>query len=314
MISVVIPLYNEEAIVPELVRRVDAAMRSSGEPYEIVLVNDGSRDNTAQAARALFSTYPALVLVELSRNFGHQIAATAGLDRTRGEAVVLMDGDLQDPPEVIPELLARWREGYDVVYAVRRTRRGESRFKLWTAALFYRLTTRLTNVSIPVDVGDFRLMSRRVVDALSGMRERHRFIRGLVSWVGFRQTGVPYDRDVRFAGTTKYPLSRMLRFALDGITAFSEVPLRLATYLGFLIAAFAFCYGAVVLVLNALGYNLPGYTSTMLAILLLGGVQLVTIGILGEYVGRIYDEIKERPLYLVARVDRASAAEIRSDV
>ncbi|TAM59263.1 glycosyltransferase [bacterium] len=313
MISVVIPLYDEEAIVPELVRRVDAVLRTVDDAYEIVLVNDGSRDGTAAAVRALFATYPALVLVELSRNFGHQIAATAGLDRARGDAVVLMDGDLQDPPELIPELLAQWHDGFDVVYAVRRTRRGESRFKVWTAALFYRLTTRLTNVSIPVDVGDFRLMSRRVVAALSGMRERHRFLRGLVSWVGFRQTGVSYDRDVRFAGSSKYPLRRMLRFALDGITAFSEVPLRVATYLGFLIAAFAFCYGLVVLVLNGLGYNLPGYTSTMLAILLLGGVQLVTIGILGEYVGRIYDEIKARPLYLIARVDRASA-EVPGDV
>jgi len=306
VISVVIPLFNEERIVPELVRRVDGVLREAGEPYEIVLVNDGSRDATGPAARALFAQYPALVLVELSRNFGHQIAATAGLDRTRGDAVVLMDGDLQDPPELIPEMLAKWREGYDVVYAVRRTRRGESPFKLWTASMFYRVTSRLTNVSIPVDVGDFRLMSRRVVDALQGMRERHRFIRGLVSWVGYRQTGIPYDRDVRFAGNTKYPLRKMLKFALDGITAFSEVPLRVATYLGFAIAGFAFVYGIVVLVLNVLGYNLPGYTSTMLAILLLGGVQLVTIGILGEYVGRIYDEIKDRPLYLVASEDSAA--------
>lgn len=308
MISVVVPLFNEEATVPELVRRLDATLRSTGHRYEIILVNDGSRDGTREAVRALFARYQSLVLVDLSRNFGHQIAATAGLDRARGDAVVLMDGDLQDPPELIPAMLEQWREGYDVVYAVRRSRRGESRFKIWTAALFYRLTARLTNVSIPVDVGDFRLMSRRVVDVLKGMRERHRFLRGLVSWVGYKQIGIPYDRDVRFAGSTHYPVGKMLKFALDGITAFSEVPLRVATYLGFSIAAFAFVYGVVVLILNALGYNLPGYTSTMLAILLLGGVQLVTIGILGEYVGRIYDEIKERPLYLIASVEQAGAS------
>lgn len=308
MISVVVPLFNEEATVPELVRRLDATLRSTGHRYEIILVNDGSRDGTREAVRALFACYQSLVLVDLSRNFGHQIAATAGLDRARGDAVVLMDGDLQDPPELIPAMLEQWREGYDVVYAVRRSRRGESRFKIWTAALFYRLTARLTNVSIPVDVGDFRLMSRRVVDVLKGMRERHRFLRGLVSWVGYKQIGIPYDRDVRFAGSTHYPVGKMLKFALDGITAFSEVPLRVATYLGFSIAAFAFVYGVVVLILNALGYNLPGYTSTMLAILLLGGVQLVTIGILGEYVGRIYDEIKERPLYLIASVEQAGAS------
>jgi dolichol-phosphate mannosyltransferase len=211
-----------------------------------------------------------------------------------------MDGDLQDPPELIAEFLQRYRAGYDVVFATRRRRTGESPFKIFTAAAFYRIVRRLTNVSIPVDTGDFRLMSRRVVDALSRARERHRFIRGLVSWLGFNQTGVEYDRDPRFSGETKYPFSKMLSFAIDGITAFSVIPLRFASYLGFATSTFAFVYALVILVLKFLHYNEPGYTSTILAVLFLGGVQLIGIGILGEYVGRIYDEIKGRPLYLVA--------------
>jgi dolichol-phosphate mannosyltransferase len=207
---------------------------------------------------------------------------------------------LQDPPELIADFLERYRAGYDVVYATRRRRAGESRFKVMSAAAFYRIVRRLTNVSIPVDTGDFRLMSRRVVDALGQTRERHRFIRGLVSWVGFNQVGVEYDRDARFAGETKYPLSKMFKFAIDGITAFSEIPLRFASYLGFISSTFAFVYAVIVLVLKFSGYNEPGYTSTILTVLFLGGVQLIGIGILGEYVGRIYDEIKARPLYLVA--------------
>jgi dolichol-phosphate mannosyltransferase len=253
------------------------------------------------------------VIVDLSRNFGHQLAATAGLDTARGDAVVLMDGDLQDPPELIAEFMAKWREGYDVVYAIRRSRKGESAFKLFTARAFYRVVRKLTNVAIPVDTGDFRLMSRRVVDALHSVRERHRFIRGLVSWVGFNQVGVPYDRDERHSGVTKYPFSKMLRFAIDGITSFSEVPLRFASYFGFVVSVFAFVYAAVVLVLKLLRYNSPGYTSTIVAVLFLGGVQLVGIGILGEYVGRIYDEIKGRPLYLIATVERAERQASRSN-
>ena len=238
-----------------------------------------------------------------------QLAATAGLDVARGDAVVLMDGDLQDPPELIEQFTQKWNEGYDVVYAVRRSRKGESAFKIFTARAFYRITRRLTNVSMPVDTGDFRLMSRRVVEALKQTRERHRFLRGLISWIGFNQIGVPYDRDPRFAGTTKYPFSKMLRFAFDGITAFSEIPLRFASYFGFCVSIVAFLVAiAEILIKIFTGYNLPGYTSTIFAILFLGGVQLIGMGILGEYVGRIYDQVKGRPLYFISTIDRNEAA------
>jgi polyisoprenyl-phosphate glycosyltransferase len=311
-LSIVVPLYNEEGNVHELVRRIRTVMTSlDGEPrYEIVLVNDGSRDSTHVRLCELALSHPEIVVVNLSRNFGHQIAATAGLDVARGDAVILMDGDLQDPPELIASFLERWREGYDVVYATRRQRRGESAFKIWTARAFYRIVRRLTNVAIPVDTGDFRLMSRRVVDALKLTRERHRFLRGLVSWVGYRQTGVEYDRDERFSGTTKYPITKMLKFALDGITSFSEIPLRFASYMGFVVSLFAFVVAAAEILIKLFtGYNYPGYTSTIFAILFLGGVQLIAIGTLGEYVGRIYDQVKARPLYLIADITRGSQVE-----
>jgi dolichol-phosphate mannosyltransferase len=311
LISVVVPLYNEDGNVAELLRRVSAIMdrvTASGDAYEILAVNDGSSDGTLAALRAALATNPHLTIVDLSRNFGHQIAATAGLDQARGDAIVLMDGDLQDPPELIERFLEKWREGYDVVYATRKVRKGESFFKLWTARVFYRTIRRLTNVSIPVDTGDFRLMSRRVVDALGQTREKHRFLRGLVSWVGFKQTGVEYERDARLSGETKYPISKMLTFAIDGITSFSEIPLRFATYLGFTVSVFAFFYIAVILVLKVLHLNEPGYTSIIVSVLFLGGVQLIGIGILGEYIGRIYDQVKLRPLYLLSSVERAPAA------
>jgi len=302
-LSIVVPLFNESGNVEELLRRTTAVVAALPDPpadYEIVCVDDGSRDTTRAQLIDASHRDAHIRVIALSRNFGHQIAATAGLDAARGDAVVLMDGDLQDPPELIAAFLERFRAGYDVVYATRRRRAGESRFKIWTAALFYRVVRRLTNVSIPVDTGDFRLMSRRVIEALRRTRERHRFIRGLVSWVGFNQTGVEYDRDARYSGGTKYPVSKMLKFAIDGITAFSEVPLRMASYLGFFASGFAFVYAVVVLILKFAHLNAPGYTSTMIAVLFLGGIQLIGIGILGEYVGRIYDEIKARPLYLVA--------------
>lgn len=316
LISIVVPLFNEEGNVAELVRRISAIMDRVAvrDDYEIVAVNDGSRDGTLAALRALQRVQPRLVVVDLSRNFGHQIAATAGLDEARGDAVILMDGDLQDPPELIEAFLAKWRDGYDVVYATRKSRKGESAFKLVTARVFYRTIRRLTNVSIPVDTGDFRLMSRRVVDALGETREKHRFLRGLVSWVGFKQTGVEYEREARLSGETKYPVSKMLKFAIDGITSFSEIPLRFATYLGFFVSAFAFVYAAVVIVLKILGLNEPGYTSIMVVVLFLGGVQLVTIGIAGEYLGRIYDQVKSRPLYLLSSVERGEPAAISSAV
>jgi len=310
-ISVVVPLFNEEGNVAPLIERIEAILnRLPGAPsHEIILVNDGSRDGTLQAVRAQMLRRPDIVVVNLSRNFGHQLAATAGLDVARGEAVVLMDGDLQDPPELIEAFFTKWREGYDVVYAVRRSRKGESPFKVFTARLFYRAIKRLTNVSIPVDTGDFRLMSRRVVDAIHRSPERHRFLRGLVSWVGFNQTGVEYDRDERHSGTTKYPLTKMIRFAIDGITSFSDVPLRFASYLGFSASLVAFIYAIVVIGYKVLSLRPPAYTpgwaSTIVAVLFLGGVQLISLGILGEYIGRIYDEVKGRPLYLISDVERS---------
>ena len=261
-LSIVVPLYNEEGNVAPLVERIVAIVgRLEGSPsYEIVLVNDGSTDGTLARIRDELARREHVVLVDLSRNFGHQIAASAGIDLAAGEAVVLMDGDLQDPPELIAAFFAKWREGYDVVYAVRRSRKGESPFKVLTAGLFYRLIKRLTKVSIPVDTGDFRLMSRRVVDALKRSPERHRFLRGMVSWVGYNQTGVTYDREERHSGATKYPLTKMLRFAIDGITSFSDVPLRFASYLGFASSAVAFIYALIVIGYKFFSLHPPGYT------------------------------------------------------
>jgi polyisoprenyl-phosphate glycosyltransferase len=310
-LSIVVPLFNEEDnVTPLLERIVGIVERLEGAPsYEIVLVNDGSTDRTLERLRAEAARRPNLVIVNLSRNFGHQLAASAGLDIASGEAIVLMDGDLQDPPELIESFVARWRDGYDVVYAVRRTRKGESGFKVFTARLFYRTIKRLTKVSIPVDTGDFRLMSRRVVEALNRSRERHRFLRGMVSWVGFNQIGVEYDRDERHSGTTKYPLPKMLRFAIDGITSFSDVPLRFASYLGFISSVVAFVYALIVIGYKLFSLHPPGYTpgwaSTIVAVLFLGGVQLISLGILGEYIGRIYDEVKGRPLYLISEIERS---------
>jgi len=310
-LSVVVPLFNEEANVAPLVERVTGILESLPErpTYELILVNDGSTDRTADRIREQLHRRPHIVFVNLSRNFGHQLAATAGLDVSRGEAIVLMDGDLQDPPELIPEFVERYRAGYDVVYAVRRTRKGESTFKLATARLFYRIIRRLTNVSIPMDAGDFRLMSRRIVDVLKRSRERHRFLRGMVSWAGFEQTAVEYDRDERRYGASKYPLSKMLKFAIDGITSFSDVPLRFASYLGFTVSTVAFIYAIVIIFFRLFHLGIPEYTrgwaSTMVAILFLGGVQLIGIGILGEYIGRINDEVKARPLYLISDIERS---------
>ena len=300
--SIVVPVYNEREALPELYRRVKAVMESLGEPWELVLVDDGSTDGSTEYMRQLRAQDPEHVRpVIFARNFGHQIAVTAGLDYARGQAVVIMDADLQDPPEVIPDLVAKWREGYQVVYAVRAEREGETWFKKTTAALFYRLIYRITDVKIPVDTGDFRLMDRRVVDVLNRMRERHRFIRGMAAWVGFRQTGVPYKRAPRFAGETKYPLRKMLKFALDAITGFSYFPLQLATYMGFVSAGLAIVAIPIVAVLRLTGSQaFYGQASTLIAVLFLGGVQLISLGILGEYVGRLYDEAKGRPLYVVA--------------
>lgn len=310
-LSIVVPLFNEEENVAPLLHRIVgiAERLENVTSYEIVLVNDGSTDGTLAAIRRELRSRPSVILVNLSRNFGHQLAATAGMDIARGEAVVLMDGDLQDPPELIGAFVEKWRQGYDVVYAIRRSRKGESPFKLLTARIFYRTIKRLTKVSIPVDTGDFRLMSRRVVEALKRTPERHRFLRGLVSWVGYNQVGVEYDRDERRAGVTKYPLPKMIRFAIDGITSFSDVPLRFASYLGFISSIVAFLYALIVIGYKFLSLNPPAYTrgwaSTICAVLFLGGVQLISLGILGEYIGRIYDEVKGRPLYLISDIERS---------
>lgn len=299
LVSVVVPIFNEVEIIPELHRRLSAAMAGQPEDYELVFVNDGSRDGSVALLRDLVATDPRSRLIDLSRNFGHQIAITAGMDLSRGDAVVVIDADLQDPPEVIPELVAKWREGFDVVYAVRERREGDTLFKRATAAAFYRLINRITNVEIPVDTGDFRLMSRRAIEGLSRVRERNRFIRGLVAWLGYRQTGVKFVRHERFAGTTKYPLKKMLRFAFDGITSFSYFPLQLATYLGFVVSGVSFLGILYVVYLRVFtSATISGWASLMAAILFLGGVQLITIGLIGEYVGRMYDEVRGRPLYL----------------
>ena len=311
VLSLVVPLHNEAENVAPLLERIGTVVDRLRDDfdYEIVLVNDGSTDDTAAAIRREMERRPHIVLINLSRNFGHQLAATAGLEMAAGDAVVLMDGDLQDPPELIEAFLQRWREGYDVVYAVRRTRPGESRFKVLTARAFYRIINRLTKIAIPLDAGDFRLMSRRVVDALRRSPERNRFLRGMVSWVGFNQTAIEYDRDVRYAGSTKYPLAKMIRFAMDGITSFSDIPLRFASYLGFAVSAVAFLYALIVIVFKLFNLNPPAYTpgwaSTIVAVLFLGGVQLMSLGILGEYLGRVYDEVKGRPLYLISDIERS---------
>jgi glycosyltransferase involved in cell wall biosynthesis len=300
--SIVAPVYNEEALVAEFCQRTIAAMEPLGEPFEIVLVNDGSRDNSPKIIRELHNNDPRIKVVNFSKNFGHQIAITAGMDYARGDAVVVIDSDLQDPPEVIPEMIKKWKEGFQVVYGVRGEREGETAFKLATASIFYRLIRKITSVDIPLDAGDFRLMDRKVVNALNQMREQKRFMRGLSVWVGFNQTGITYKRDARKAGETKYPLRKMIRFALDGITAFSYLPLQLATYFGFATAGLSLLFLIVVVVLRLTGSgeSFYGQASSLVSVLFLGSVQLIFLGIIGEYLGRIYDEVKRRPLYIVA--------------
>jgi glycosyltransferase involved in cell wall biosynthesis len=297
LLSVVAPVYNEEALIGEFYARVCSALE--GLPFELVLVDDGSSDGSATALDRLAAEDPRVRVVFLSRNFGHQTALTAGLDHARGNAVVMLDADLQDPPELILRMLDHWKAGCDVVYAVREHREGESRFKLATARWFYRLFDKLAQVELQQNSGDFRLLDRRALDALLAMRERSRFLRGMTVWVGYRQAAVPYRRDPRYAGETKYTLSKMLRFSLDAISSFSHRPLQLATLFGFLISTLAFVAIPFVVVLRLSGSYLPGFGSVTIAVLLLGGIQLIALGIIGEYVGRIYDEVKGRPLYVV---------------
>jgi len=297
LLSVVAPVFNEEATIREFCARVRTALE--GLPFELVLVDDGSRDGTPAALDEIAAADPRVRVVYLSRNFGHQTALTAGLDHAAGDAIVMLDADLQDPPELIVKMLDHWRAGCDVVYAVRHQREGESWFKLTTARWFYRIFDWLTSVELRHNSGDFRLLDRRALDALLSMRERNRFLRGMTVWVGFTQAAVEYDRDARFAGETKFSVSKMLRFSLDAISSFSHRPLQLAMLLGFLCSGVAFVAIPVVVVLRLVGSYLPGFGSITIAILLLGGIQLISLGIIGEYVGRIYDEVKGRPLYLV---------------
>lgn len=297
--SVVTPIYNEEDNLPELYSRVTAVMKKLGEPYEVVFVDDGSRDESRALIRKFAQGDKAVRALFLSRNFGHQAAIAAGIDHARGDAVVLMDGDLQDPPEVIPQMVEKWKGGHQVVFGIRKNRK-ESLPKRAAYVLFYRMLHRMSNLDIPVDAGDFSLIDRQVVDLLKKMPERNRFIRGLRSWVGFKQTGLEYERDARHAGEPKYTFNRLLKLAFDGFMSFSYVPLRLAFWLG--LASFILCMAYIAFALYAkfaLGTNPPGWTSLMIAVMFLGGVQLVLIGIVGEYIARIYDEVKQRPFYVV---------------
>lgn len=304
-VSVIVPVYNEEASVGPLVVRLIPVLEQITEEYEIIFVNDGSRDATLHQIHKLAQANPRIAYIDFSRNFGHQVALTAGLDHASGKSVVIIDADLQDPPELIPLMHAKLTaENFEVVYARRRRRQGETLFKRLTARLFYRLLNRWASIDIPLDTGDFRIMNHKVVEVLRQMPEKHKFIRGQISWIGFRQSYVEYDRDPRFAGETKYPFNKMLKLAMDGITGFSTVPLRIVTWMGFLSSLFAFLLILWVLVVKIFGEQLGqevllGWASQMIVTLFIGGIQLIGIGILGEYIGRITDNIRDRPLYII---------------
>ncbi len=298
--SVVVPVYNEEEVARESYKRLKNVMDSTGEAYELIFVNDGSRDKTEEIITEICSEDPNVRLINFSRNFGHQTAITAGMDNSSGQAIVVIDADLQDPPEVILQMIERWKEGYDVVYGRRAKRKGETVFKKLTAKMFYRFLRSMTSVDIPVDTGDFRLIDRKVCDVMSSLTEKNRYVRGLVSWVGFRQTAVTYVREERFAGETKYPLKKMLKFAMDAITTFSYKPLKLSIYIGFMVAFASFLYLLIVLYLRLFtDAAVAGWASTLAVSLIFNGVTLMMLGIIGEYIGRIYDEVKNRPLYII---------------
>ncbi|HZC38516.1 MAG TPA: glycosyltransferase family 2 protein [Sphingomicrobium sp.] len=312
-LSIVVPCFNEEACLSALHERLTAAARKAvGDDYEMVLVNDGSRDGSWPIMRQLAAGDPHVVAVNLSRNHGHQLALTAGLDLSSGDHVLIIDADLQDPPELLPAMLETMRsQRADVVYGVRKSRRGDTAFKRATAHGFYRLLSRATEVEIPVDTGDFRLMSRRALDALLAMPEQARFIRGMVAWIGFKQVPLPYDREERFAGETKYPLKKMMRFAFDALTGFSSAPLKLASHAGL-----ALSVGSIVLILYIAyawlaGHNIQGWTSLMLVVVVLGAVQMFVLTLMGEYIGRLYNEAKRRPLYIVQEVAGGERREAR---
>ena len=302
--SLVIPAHNEEGVIPELAARLMEVMDALDGDAETILVDDGSRDRTYELMVDAAAGDPRFRLIRLSRNFGHQIALTAGVDLAAGDAVIVLDADLQDPPEVVLELAARWREGYDVVYAQRDVREGETRFKRATASWFYRGFNRISEVQVPLDVGDFRLVDRRALDVFSSMRESNRFVRGMFAWIGLRQTGVTYTRHERFAGETKYPLRKMLGFAATGVISFSAAPLRFALNVGFIVSGVAFALGIWSVIVKISGlYQVPGWTSIVVVTTFIGGIQLIVLGVIGEYIGDIHDEVKRRPLYVVSELE-----------
>ncbi len=300
--SVVVPLYNEEEVLPETYRRLKEVLDSLGESYEVIMINDGSKDKTASMAKEICAKDKNFKLLNFSRNFGHQTAITAGMDYAGGQAIVVIDADLQDPPEVIPEMIAKWKEGYEVVYGKRSSRKGETFFKKLTAKVFYRTLNRFTDVDIPTDVGDFRLIDKKVRDALLTVPEHNRYVRGIISWLGFRQTEVEFVREARFAGETKYPLRKMLKLAIDGITSFSYKPLKISISLGSILSVFSLVFALVIVILrlNNIVVMEPGWASLMVIMLFFFGVTLIMLGIIGEYIARIFEEVKGRPIYIIS--------------
>lgn len=299
-LSIIIPIYNEEGNIEVLYNRLKQVIDSLNVSAEFVFVNDGSRDHSLQLIKTLAFRVADVRYIDFSRNFGHQVAVSAGLDHCTGKAVIIIDADLQDPPELILELYKKWKEGFEVVYAKRRSREGENFLKKWTAKTFYRILKRVTSIKIPLDTGDFRIMDRKVVDVLKQMPEQQKFLRGQISWIGFNQTFVEYDRDARYAGKTGYTYKKMMRFALDGITSFSNLPLKFATIAGFLVSGITFIVSIYALYARFISRDyVPGWTSLMLAILFIGGVQLISIGIIGEYISRLSANVRNRPLYII---------------
>ncbi|MFC1814567.1 glycosyltransferase family 2 protein [Thermodesulfobacteriota bacterium] len=309
VLSLVVPVFNETEVINAFYNRVKRVIDSiETMTYELVFVDDGSSDNSYSKLVDLANNDENIKVIKFSRNFGHQVAITAGIDIAKGDAVVVIDSDLQDPPELIRNFIDKWEQGCDVVYGVRKKRKGESKSKIITASLFYRILKTLIKIDIPLDTGDFRLMSRRVVEHFRNLKEKDRFVRGLTSWLGFKQIGVFYDRDERYAGETKYPYSKMIKFAFDGITSFSSIPLKMASWLGYFTSFLAFLYACSVFIQKLLGYTVQGWATIMVGMLFLGGVQLICLGIIGEYIGRIFNETKQRPLYVVDHIYNAPSS------
>jgi dolichol-phosphate mannosyltransferase len=316
--SIIIPVFNEQAVLPLLFHRMDRLLDQLDGPAEVILVDDGSTDCSPIILQARATTDPRYRFLGLSRNFGQQLAMTAGLDAAQGDAVILMDADLQDPPEVVLQMIEKWREGFEIVYARRRTRAGESRFKLATAKLFYKLMSRIAAVDIPQNVGDFRLVDRKALDVFRSMREQDRFVRGMFAWVGFNQTAVEFDRDERAAGETKWPVSKLIRLAVNGLISFSDAPLRFALWMGMGVSCLGILYGLYVMVTRMVRDDyVPGWASTIVVVAFLGGANMLLTGIMGLYIGRIHNEVKRRPLYIVAKAtgfDAETAAHPSADV